>query len=72
MRKSKTPIFERGLHKNVLGRVLTIFQTSPSGSGNHKSHDKFYFISSMPGKLFFMALRSNFLKFSDNYIKNTA
>ena len=29
IRKSKTPIFERGSHKNFLGQVLTIFQTSP-------------------------------------------
>ena len=29
IRKSETPIFERGSHKNVLGQVLTIFQTSP-------------------------------------------
>ena len=29
IRESKTSIFERGSHKNVLGQVLTIFQTSP-------------------------------------------
>ena len=29
IRKSKTPIFERGSHKNVLSQVLTIFQTGP-------------------------------------------
>ena len=29
IRKSKTPIFEKGLHKNFLGQVLTIFQTTP-------------------------------------------
>ena len=29
IRKSKTPFFKRGLHKNFLGQVLTIFQTSP-------------------------------------------
>ena len=28
-KKSKTPIFERGLHKKFLGQVLTIFQTGP-------------------------------------------
>ena len=27
IRKSKTPIFERGEHKNILGQVFTIFQT---------------------------------------------
>ena len=27
IRKSKTPIFERGYHKNILGQVFTIFQT---------------------------------------------
>ena len=30
IKKSKTPIFERGSHKNFLDQVLTIFQTSPS------------------------------------------
>ena len=29
IRKSKTPIFERGLHKMFLDQVLTIFQTAP-------------------------------------------
>ena len=29
IRESKTSIFERGSHKNVLSQVLTIFQTSP-------------------------------------------
>ena len=29
IRKSKTPVFERGSHKNLLRQVLTIFQTSP-------------------------------------------
>ena len=29
IRKSKTPIFEKGSHKIFLGPVLTIFQTSP-------------------------------------------
>ena len=29
IRKSKTPIFERGYHKNFWGQVLTIFQTGP-------------------------------------------
>ena len=29
IRKSKTPIFERGEHKNFLDQVLTIFQTGP-------------------------------------------
>ena len=28
MRRSKTPIFEKGSHKTFLGQVLTIFQTS--------------------------------------------
>ena len=28
IRKSKTPIFERGSHKTFLGQLLTIFQTS--------------------------------------------
>ena len=28
IRKSKTPIFEKRLHKNFLGQLLTIFQTS--------------------------------------------
>ena len=31
IRKSKTPIFERGSHKMFLGQALPIFQTSPSG-----------------------------------------
>ena len=30
IRKSKTPIFEKRLHKNFLGQLLTIFQTSSS------------------------------------------
>ena len=29
LRKSKTPIFESGYHKNFWGQVLTIFQTGP-------------------------------------------
>ena len=32
IRKSKTPIFEKGSHKNFLDQVLTIFQTSPGES----------------------------------------
>ena len=28
IRKSKTPIYEKGSHKNFLDQVLTIFQTS--------------------------------------------
>ena len=39
IRKSKTPIFERRSHKNFLGQVLTIFQTSPIISVTvHKSN----------------------------------
>ena len=29
IRKPKTATFEKGSHKNFLGQVLTIFQTSP-------------------------------------------
>ena len=32
IRKSKTPIYEKGSHKNFLDQVLTIFQTSPGES----------------------------------------
>ena len=36
IRKSKTPIFERGSHKKFLGQELTIFQTSPEKQINYK------------------------------------
>ena len=34
IRKSKTPVFERGERKNFLGQVLTIFQAGPGQRGD--------------------------------------
>ena len=46
-RKPKTQIFEKGSHKNFLGQVLTIFQTSPvsvcfGSNEDHETHPTTY------------------------------
>ena len=50
-------------------RTLSVAFTS--GSVNHKSHDNFFLYFPCPPS-FFMALKSSFLKFSENYYKETA
>ena len=46
-RKPKTPIFERGQHKNFLGQVLTIFQTSPNMKRNGSQKRLYQYVKSV-------------------------